>query len=81
MEPTEACVDDVAAYLGREASPEAQQQFAAMRRLVAVARKHGNDCGLALLAGVWLAEGKPEHEIVARCWPKHRRLAAVDGPM
>lgn len=75
---TEADIHEVAAYLGRPApSPAKTQQFAAMRRLVAIARQHGNDAGLALLAGVWLGEGMPEHEIVARCWPSHRRFGVV----
>ena len=79
-QPTEADIDAVAEYLGKDPpSPEFLAQFAAMKRLVAIARQHGNDCGLALLAGLWLGEGKPEHEIIARCWPRHQRLTVVKG--
>ena len=77
--PTEADVQDVAKFLGKTVATADIEQFAALKRLVAVARQHGNDCGLALLAGLWLGEGKPEHEIVARCWPRHQRLTVVKG--
>lgn len=75
--PTEADVEDVARHLGREASSEALEQFAAMKRLVAIARARGNDCGLALLAGLYLGEGMPENEIIARCWPRQQRFRVV----
>jgi len=78
-QPTEADVEDVAAHLGKTVTSADLEQFAAMKRLVAIARQHGNDCGLALLAGRWLGEGKPEHEIIARCWPRHQRLTVVKG--
>jgi len=77
--PTEADVQDVAKFLGKTVTPAELEQFAAMKRLVAIARQHGNDCGLALLAGLWLGEGKPEHEIIARCWPRHQRFTVVEG--
>lgn len=73
----EADIHDVAAVLNREVDPKTVAQFAVMRRLVAIARAHGNDAGLALLAGIWLAEGTPEHEIVARLWPRHQRFRTV----
>lgn len=79
-EPTEADVDAVAEYLGKEPpSPESIAQFAALKRLVEIARQHGNDCGLAALAGVWLGEGMAENEIIARCWPRHQRFTLVKG--
>jgi len=58
-------------------SPADLDRSRAVRRLVDLARRYGNDCGLAVLAGVWLAEGMPEHEIVARLWPQHRARLAV----
>ncbi len=71
-------VCDVARKLGVTVSPADLVRTQAMRRLVDLARQYGNDCGLAVLAGVWLADGVPEHEIVARLWPQHRaRLKVV----
>jgi len=75
--PTEADVEDVARELGRNVSPEAVEQFAAMQRLVAIARARGNDCGRALLAGLYLGEGMSENEIVARIWPRQQRFRVV----
>lgn len=77
VEPTEAAVEDVARFLGKTVTPADLEKFAAMKRLVAIARRRGNDCGLALLAGRWLGEGMPEHEIIARCWPEHQRFRVV----
>ena len=76
-EPTEADVEDVARELGKTVAPGAVKQFAAMKRLVAIARARGNDCGLALLAGLYLGEGMAENEIVARIWPRQQRFRVV----
>lgn len=77
-EPTEAAIEDVARYLGKTMTAADIEQFATLKHLVAIARQHGNDCGLATLAGLWLGEGMPEHEIIARCWPRHQRLVVVE---
>ena len=74
-----ADVHDVARELGVTVSPADVARAQVMHRLVDLARQHGNDCGLAVLAGVWLAEGMLEHQIIARLWPKARRLQVVES--
>lgn len=75
---TQVSIVQLADHLERSVSPTAAEQLEAAQRLVALARRYGNDAGTACLAGVWLGEGMSEHEIVARLWPQHRtRLAVV----
>lgn len=72
-----ANVHDVAEALGKTVPFGSLDELAALSRLVDIARAHGGDAGLACLAGLWLGQGMPEHEIVARLWPKHPRLTVV----
>lgn len=51
----------------------------ALRELVDLARHYGNDCGVAALAGLWMGQGMPTYEIIARLWPHHQRFTIADG--
>lgn len=75
-----ADIEAVAAYLERQAPDAADlAQYHALQRLVAIAREERAETGDAVLAGLWLGDGMPEHEIVARIWPGRQRFHVVKG--
>ena len=67
---TTADVHEVAAGLGVTVDPKDLDSFASMQRLVAIARQEESDQGTAMLAGLWLAQGLSENEIIRRLWPR-----------
>lgn len=75
----EAEIGAVAAALHKVPAPEDVYVYGQLLELVQLARQHGNDCGLAVLAGLWLGQGKPMHEIVARLWPHVQRFTLIEG--